>query len=239
MAELIEFNKKRKLVIRGFAVIYAVFAVMLLYLFFLSPSIELKESISNSGKQVFLVNSTEREIHNTQIYYSLNGEKKIIESFESIKPGEQKEIDLTPFNGMHSVELFAEAPFHNAFRLEVLLESGQVNLAYNVKVQKTILINQEFELILEICNSGKNAEGIKIMESHEEDYFKETAGTKTVSVESGKCSEVNYFFTPLKSGKTVMLFNIEFESNMGSITKELFIQEPTIIEEINEVNENG
>jgi hypothetical protein len=233
-----ELNKKKKLVITGFAVIYIVFAVILLYLFFLSPNIQLKEIISNSGKQVYLINSTEREIHNIEVYFYENNEKKIIESVNLLKPGEQKEINLTQFKGMQKIKLFAEAPYHNIFELEISLESAEINLSYNIKSPKTIFKNTEFELILEICNSGKPAKEIKIMQAHEQEIFKEESKTHFVSVQNNECKEIKYNLTPLNSGLTVILFNIEFENNTGNVTKELLIKETEeYSEQISKINE--
>lgn len=233
-----ELNKKKKLVLTGFAVIYIVFGIMLFYLFFLSPSIELKEIITVTGKEVYLINSTERTINNIEVYFFENNEKKVIEFIESLESKKQKKIDLTQFKGMQKINLFASAPFHNPFELEVLLESAEINLSYNIKTPKNIFKNTEFELILEICNSGRTAEGIKLMKAIEKEFFKEESETRIVSVKNNECNEIKYNLTPTKTGLTVILFNIEFENNIGSITKELLIKETNdYLNEIN-INEN-
>ncbi len=220
-----ELNEKKKLVIRGFGLIYAVFAIILIYLFFLSPSVELKEVLTDSGKIVFITNPTERQVNNITVYFFENNEKKIVKKIEFLKPREEKEIDLNQFKGKNKVKLFAEAPFHNPFELTVLLETMQVKLSYNVKVQKSIFKNTEFELILEVCNKGKTANGIKIKESHETSFFKEQPIQKTINVKTNECKEISYTLTPIETGLTMILFNIEFENNTGSITKELIIKE--------------
>jgi hypothetical protein len=221
---MIELNKKRKKVLYGFAVVYAVMFLALGWLFFLSPSIELMEETIGGGKKVYLVNTSSHIINNAEVYYFLNEEKKILQTIESINPQESIELNLSNFQGYSSVELIAEAPFHNSFKKTILLTGISSELSYRIRAPSSNFVGSPVEIVLVIENRGNSAEELNVSETHDTEALEASNGMKSISVSENGSAEVLFLFTPLKSGETEIIFNVETSNNtVEQLSHEIYI----------------
>ncbi|MFH1587924.1 MAG: hypothetical protein ABIA76_01135 [Candidatus Diapherotrites archaeon] len=222
---MIELNKKRRKVFYGFAAVYVVMLLALGWLFFLSPGIELTEEINSGGKTVYAVNQSGRIQNNVEVYYFINEEKIIVKKIDSMKPEQIIEIDLSEFQEMDSIQLFAEAPFHNAFSKIIPLQSSSFELNYRIKAPTLNFTGTPVEVNLVIENKGKAIEGIKLSETHDNEALRGENGVKTISVSKNESKEIAFLFTALKPGKTEIIFNVQTPNNTEELKHEIFISE--------------
>lgn len=234
---MLELDKRRKRVLYAFAAVYAVFLLMLGWVFFLSPSVELMETIG-AQKKVFAVNPTEQGLQEVKVFYLQGNEKKLLKEIGLMQPNEKIELDLTQFEGMQEVELVATAKFHNEFRKKIILAGTSFNTKYKVIAPTKIFEGEEFELAVEIENSGNEAMQLNAAESHDNEFLSGTNEKKSLLIPANSSKEAVFSFKALKAGATEILFNIEIGNNTEELTHEIFISEKNELTE-ETVSETG
>jgi hypothetical protein len=216
---MFEVNARKKRAITVFVALYVVFAAVLAYLFFLSPSAKITEDPATIGKMVYIENDSTQVMKNLQVYYIHEQEKKVLFETKKLYKGEKKEIDLTQITGMDEVELFVTADFHQTYSKKIPLIMQKLSMSYTVKTPADIFENAQFETILEICNTGNVATEVKVTQQHDLQYFTEDKEQKFAKINPETCNSFRYSLKPLKKGETVMLFKVEFQKSTEEIKK--------------------
>jgi len=218
--------QKGKKMLYWFLFIYAVFGLMIIYLFMFVPGLEILEEFNEAEntKEVYVYNSTDRVINNVSIKFRTSETdltEKDLNKFSSLGPKEKKLVALNNL-AANTIILSAHAPFHATIeKLIVLRNKDDTTIKLNFPSE--IFFGKTFGFSIELCNNTNKEEEFKITESHESAFFSEPGKTDTSKVGVGECTKISYSLTTLEKGDTTIYFNVK-----SSNTNEDFEQKITV-----------
>ncbi len=195
--------EKRKFLV--FGVIFAVFAIIIIYLLFFTAGLKFSKEFESGKTKVFIENESVHLIRNIKIFAN----EELLQEVLELKPGEKSEIILpaSPF-----VKLSAQAPFHSTITTDISISNiSNVDFKYSTSYPKPVLAGFGFELALELCNNGDGVR-VNVNETHDKEFFEEGFQADSISVAGKECKTIKYNLTPLKKGETLLSFNIKSEN---------------------------
>jgi hypothetical protein len=214
--------EKRKQAMFFFLAIYAIFGVLIVYLFLFNQGIEITEDYNPEleTKEVFVENTTGREINGVKIGF-YDEEKMLLKETEigTLQPKEKRPID---FSGMdlNTVTIVAEAPFHMAFERKIVMQrTGLVRV--NFAFPSDILFGRKFEFAIELCNDTKREIQYSIEEEHSTEFFSEPAKRNTITIPEANCREIKYSLTPIQKGETTIYFKVNYANSSETFQQKI------------------
>ncbi len=222
-----ENAKKSRMV---FLFIYLIFAVLLVYLFMFNTGLEITENVDVNAnlKQVFLENTTNREINNISIFYKENEQienAEFLEKIDTLKPGEKK---LVEFEGIDSnqIVLIVKSPFHLTFEKMVLVNptSTKKDVSVSLDIPSNVLFGKNFEFHVETCNDSTEQQQIKIEEIHENRFFSEPSRTNIVTINSEECKITDYSLLPIMQGETTIYFKVNISNSIKELEQTVVVE---------------
>ncbi len=221
--------EKRKKVALYFLAIVAVFSVILAYLLFLNIGLEMGERANpqTGMREVYIGNSSSRVIYNITVsYFDAEGNKKQIAAIDSLRPGEQYGIQIPELQGMTSIKIIAEAPFHQALIKTVSpFAARKVEIGLSLRAPEVTFVGSLLALELELCNNGDDVDNVIVGEAHDESFFGAFAEERTLSIKGGECTVQHYELMPKKAGETTIYFNITAYGSTDKLQKKIMVSE--------------
>ncbi|MCR4335170.1 MAG: hypothetical protein NUV57_01385 [archaeon] len=216
--------EQRKKALTIFLFIYFIFAIIILYLFLFVGGIEIQEEFNEieGEKEVYLVNTTDRVIHDVSIKYREGTLDIDLNKIKFLAPKEKILLNLNRLN-QNQVTLIVTAPYHVTIeKLIAIRTQGETTIKANFP--ETILFGKTFSFSLDICNKSKKEQQFIIEEEHENGFFSEPSQKDILSVGPDKCEKTQYSLLPTQKGETTIYFNVS-----SSNTNERLLQ-PIMVE---------
>jgi len=200
--------EKRKQALFFFLAVYAIFAIIIVYLFLFNQGLEIQEEYNPELeiKEVYVTNTTERIINNVKLgFYD---DKRLIKE-NNVGTLLPKEKILINFSGidLNQITLVAEAPFHMAFERKIILQRSGLFSA-NFVFPSDILFGRNFGFTIEVCNDTKKEAQYSTEEAHSIEFFSEPSQRNILTIPASECREVAYNLTPIQKGDTTIYFNV-------------------------------
>jgi len=206
-------EKKRNIIF--FGVIFLIFGSILLFLFSFNSGLEFKQTAT---KEVIITNNSMHLIRNIKIYVN----DKLIKEINSLKPKEEKIIDLSEFNGI--INLKATAEFHVSIEKTINL-SAEEELILNIKLSmpEPLPLNSSSAIALEICNQGKTINNMQVILQADKTILDLDKNYFVISIKENDCSKINFNLIGLKETKTMLIINLIVRETKREFVKEITI----------------
>jgi hypothetical protein len=219
----------RKLVYPVFTVAVLVAFISMLYLVFLSQSIEvLNPSVSVVGADVVLkmtlVNTSNHEIDGVNVLIKNNSGERLFflkgDGKSSLAPGEKYDFVASfPLSENLKYNVIVSAPFNKQVPLDFTLEPSTIDpVSVVVYVPFNLKVGQQANYSVKLCNvSNSDLPEVNWIESAEQGLFKEVFFERSISLRILECKTIHLILTPAKAGE----LTITFTMRVGSIEKKI------------------
>ena len=219
-------DRRKKLAIAVFGVIYLVFGLIFVYMLFFNMGLSLDEKydVEKGDKVVVFKNASSRVIKDIFIgYIDEVGRKNELMRIPAAYPGYETELDLSALRGESEIILVVEAPFHISVERKIALKASSTGLAYNLQFPGLVIAKTPLMFQLQMCNNLDFTREITVEENHEKEFFAEELSTKPVTLGPNGCEVIEYTLVPLKQGATVIYFNVKVANNTEKLEKRIEI----------------
>ncbi|MDO8427791.1 MAG: hypothetical protein Q7S92_01115 [Candidatus Diapherotrites archaeon] len=206
---------KRKVTL-VFFFLYAIFGIILMYLFFFNLGLTFERQIIEGQPIIVLKNNSLHLIRDINLLDS-KGESKL--SLAQLLPGEQSVVDLSLFSGN---KISATAPFHSSAEI-VLAQGGNISnltapkLAYNSTYPVPAIVSQLFPVSFDVCNSGQQSADVVLSFAFDVQFFSSSSIEQTVTIAGSECKNLSFQFMPLKAGDSSIRFVLQYGDTRENI----------------------
>ncbi len=210
---------KRRPVPGLFIFIFAALTALLAYLLFFNTGIEIREQVNpfSGGKDVFVVNTTDRVINNVQVKYKAGGEEGDLNAIALLAPKEKRQLDMSII-GERKVRIVVQAPFHLWIEKEIDLRTS-TKKPISIGMPAAAEIGKPFEFSAEVCNYQQAEMNVKVEEIHEPLVFFSPNGEDSFTLNRDECRKIGYRLVPGKQGETTIYFNVNFANTNQQFQK--------------------
>ncbi|MEK6957404.1 MAG: hypothetical protein AABW99_00275 [archaeon] len=208
-----------------FLAVYALFGIMLIYLFLFNTGLAIEEKFNeeNGQKEIYLKNTTDRQINNVTVKYrEEEGEPKDLNMFASLAPNEEQRI-YTGSISANQATIIVQSPFHSTIEKLVVLRAKQ-EITLTMSFPSDILFGKSFAFSVEACNNTATEKQVKIAENHEKGFFSEPNKTDTITLKAVECKQIDYSLIPIQKGGTTIYFNLNTENNVDQFQQTVTVQ---------------
>lgn len=215
---------KGKKILYFFLAIYAMFAVVIIYLFMFNSGLEIVEEFNEDElrKDVYVFNNTQRIIHKVNVKYKIGNDEIDLNSFRFLLPQERKLVPLDSLR-LSQVTLVIEAPFHVTLEQLIVLRAAGETLI-KASFPSTVLFGKTFNFTMEVCNNSGREDKFKIEENHNPTFFSEPPRTDTLIIEDRSCKNVEYSLLPIQKGETTIYFNVDSSNTTDKVEQEIKVE---------------
>jgi len=204
--------QKARKVLYWFLFAYAVFALIIVYLFLFNSGLEITEEFNElkGTKDIYIYNNSDHPINNVSIKYLLNKEDKLendLNTFYLLEAKQKKLLNLDNISA-NTIILLATSQFHMTIEKTIVLQRKE-NTSIKINFPDEIKFGKSFPFSIELCNKTNQKEDFKITEEHEVGFFSEPNKTETTSIQPEECKKISYSLLPTEKGETVIYFKIK------------------------------
>jgi len=217
-------QEQRKKTLLVFLVVYIVFAILIVYLFLFVGGLEIQEEFNeNTGeKEVYLVNTTDRVIHNISVKYKEGDLEIDFNKFKFLAPEQKILLQLNRLS-QNQVTLVVSAPYHMTLeKLIAIRAKGETTIKANFP--SDILFGKTFSFSLDICNKSTNDQQFKIEEEHENGFFSEQSKKDIITIGPDECKKTQYSLLPTQKGETTIYFNVSSSNTNERLLQPILVK---------------
>ncbi|MBU0636507.1 hypothetical protein KKE06_05775 [Candidatus Micrarchaeota archaeon] len=213
-------HNKKVLVMVSWLFIVIIFIGLLAFLWFETKGlqVEILETDSLSEFAIIVSNDSYHAINNVSVVQQ-EAQEKVLGKIVSLQPQESQTF-LIPVQESR-ITIQAKAPFHETVEKSLFLETP---LAFTVSLEipETLILEETFEAKIRVCNNAPESL-ILLEERHDPTFFEKEFQTQSHSIPKETCRNTSFYFKPLFTGHTIVIFNIKSASFREQIEKELVI----------------
>ena len=222
-------DTRRKRIAKVMLALYGVLGGALAFYLFLTPGIAL-DSFQENG-QLFLVvkNDSSHAIENISVQTEKQGTQTTIAHIQRLEARQAQFISIQPAYGYSNrFEFVAQAPFHASQKKVIETHTGeaqpQASVELKLSIPETINAFNAFDLNAQLCNPTPELILMQFKETHAPSFFAENDFTATLALNAQECTTQTIHLTPLQTGATQILFNINVEDTTSSYQQEITVE---------------
>ncbi len=216
-------ESRRNRILLSFALVYLVFAGLLVFLLFFNVGLEFETIREGNLKTTALANNSVHIIDNITVGY-LDGAGNFVEleRVKSLAPGETIPLDFNKESVVNGAITFrAMAPRHQTAEKKVY---DIVKVDYQLTVPSKAFENAGFFVELLLCNTGAaDVKNIGLDTTVNAEFLDSPNEIESFDLAVGECKLVSLNFKAKKSGTTAIVFNLESDSFNESIRRDIDI----------------
>ncbi|MAG18338.1 MAG: hypothetical protein CL944_02605 [Candidatus Diapherotrites archaeon] len=216
--------EQRKKILTIFLFIYLAFSIIIVYLFLFVGGLEIQEEFNEDEgeKEIYLVNTTDRVIHNVSVKYKEGNFEIDFNTFRFLAPQEKILLHLNELN-RNQVTLVISAPYHSTIeKLIAIRAKGETTIKANFP--SDILFGKTFRVSLDICNKSKKEQQFTVEEEHENGFFSEPPQKDILNLGPDECGKTQYALLPTQKGETTIYFNVSSSNTNERLLQVIMVE---------------